>query len=104
MVRVASCVGITTGVFDGCGVLSTGLVPVGVAVSVGVTVSMAGRVDVAVDSAVGVCEAVGVAGSGVFDATPVAVISATRPAIGVGPRQALSRSSAQTASQAAYKN
>ena len=77
---------------------------VGVLVSVGVAVSVAGRVDVAVDSAVGVCEAVGVAGSGVFDAPPVAVISVTRPAMGVGPRQALSRSSAQAASQAAYKN
>ena len=77
---------------------------VGVLVSVGVRVSMAGRVDVAVDSAVGVCEAVGVAGSGVFDATPVAVISATRPAMGVGPRQALSRNSAQAASQAAHRN
>ena len=37
-------------------------------------------VGVAVDSAVGVYEA----GSGVFDATPVAVISVTRPAMGVG--------------------
>ena len=72
--------------------------------AVGVAVSGASRVDVAVDSAVGVCEAVGVAGSGVFDAPPVAVVSATRPAMGVGPRQALSRNSAQTASQAAHRN
>ena len=59
---------------------------------------------VAVDSAVGVYEAVGVAGSGVFDAPLVAVISATRPAMGVGPRHALSRNSAQTVSQAAHRN
>ena len=73
---------------------------IGVAVSVGVAVSAGLGVGVAVDSAVGVYEA----GSGVFDATPVAVISVTRPAMGVGPRQALSRSSAQAASQAAHRN
>ena len=73
---------------------------VGVLVSVGVGVSAGLGVDVAVDSAVGVYEA----GSGVFDAPLVAVISATRPAMGVGPRQALSRNSAQTASQAAHRN
>ena len=77
---------------------------VGVLVSAGVAVSGAGRVDVAVDSAVGMCEAVGVGGSGVFDAPPVAVVSATRPAMGVGPRQALSRNSTQAASQAAHRN
>ena len=75
----------------------------GVLVSVGVAVSAGLGVDVAVDSAVGVYEAVGVAGSGVFDAPLVAVISVTRPAMGVGPRQALSRSSAQAASQANKK-
>ena len=73
---------------------------VGVLVSVGVAVSAGLGVDVAVDSAVGVYEA----GSGVFDATPVTVISATRPAMGVGPRHALSRNSAQAASQAAHGN